>query len=399
MPAAPLASHMPALDGLRGLAILLVIVHMLGALDVTTGLYGRALSYVMTVGWIGVQLFFVLSGFLITGILLDTARATNYLSGFFARRVLRIFPLYYVTLVAAFVILPLAGIVPPALEHDRHHQIWLWIYLSNWVKPFAAASAMFPHFWSLAVEEQFYLVWPFFIRAVSPRRCIQVCGVVMVGAIVARDFWWEPHGDIFGATYAFTVCRMDALAAGAAAAAALRIPSLRARIVAHRGALAAASLGVLVAGALVTHKYSLEQRFEVCAGYTFLAIGFALIVLAAAAADTTGARGWASLLRAAPLRSIGKYSYGMYVFHKLLHDYLGRILLEKLSLDRVHSPRDATLYLALGLTLTFGLAVLSYQLFERRFLRMKDRFEPRWPTAGAPPAPAAAASPRQEAAP
>ena len=125
------ASHIPGLDGLRGVAILLVLVHMLNMLEVQHGMSAYVWSRVSQIGWTGVQLFFVLSGFLITGILLDTQRSKNYFAAFYGRRTLRIFPLYFSVLTLAFVILPWLGNVPPSIAADQDHQIWLWTYLSN----------------------------------------------------------------------------------------------------------------------------------------------------------------------------------------------------------------------------------------------------------------------------
>src|SRR5437868_4964541 len=154
--------QMPALDGLRGIAIVLVLMHQF---DLITS--PHAIDVAFDAGWIGVQLFFVLSGFLITGGLLDTRDQHGYFRGFFVRRVLRIFPLYYAALVATLI----AG----------NTSIWLWTYLSNF-RPHPAL----PHFWSLAVEEQFYLVWPFVVWLAGRRGVIAVGGVMVIAAIVAR---------------------------------------------------------------------------------------------------------------------------------------------------------------------------------------------------------------------
>ncbi|HVZ73731.1 MAG TPA: acyltransferase [Polyangia bacterium] len=374
----PLPAHLPALDGLRGVAILLVVAHMLGLLEAPTGLFGRVVGFGFATGWIGVQLFFVLSGFLITGILLDTQGASNYLSGFFARRLLRIFPLYYATLFVALVLVPAlapAGSdVVAKLAHDRAHQVWLWTYLSNWVSPFEAGSHAFPHFWSLAVEEQFYFLWPFVLMGRSARACLRLCvalAVVSLGVRVVMVAMGAPHGAI----YTFSITRMDALVLGGAAAALMRTPPVAAAIVARRTRLAPASLVVLVVGALATHGYSLASDLGQTIGYSFLSVGFALAVLSAAASDTAPVR--ASWLRARPLRALGKYSYGIYVFHKPLHDFVGKALVARLGLDVERSAVVALAYVGAGLAVVFVVAFASYQLFERRFLALKGRFEPR----------------------
>ena len=220
--------HIPALDGVRALAILLVMgVHtdVFFRSQPTAGT--RLVDAVMGFGWGGVDLFFVLSGFLITGILFDTRAAPGYYTSFYARRALRIFPLYYVALAVILLVLPILG----AMWHHAtpklfEHQAWLWTYTTNigialhgrWE---LAATGQTVLFWSLAVEEQFYLVWPFLVAALSPRALTRLAGAMVVGALLLRlglVFW----GDHVVAVYVSTLTRMDALAMGALVALAAR---------------------------------------------------------------------------------------------------------------------------------------------------------------------------------
>jgi peptidoglycan/LPS O-acetylase OafA/YrhL len=373
--ASALPAHLPALDGVRGLAILAVAVHMLCLLASPPDALGRALSTLFAYGWMGVQLFFALSGFLITGILLDTRGAEGHLGSFYARRLLRIFPLYYGTLALAFLLLPALGAVPPAIEHDRPHQLWLWAYVSNWAAGTPAASEAFPHFWSLSVEEQFYLLWPFALLRLAPRGCLRLCAGVAVAALAARVALLEA-GVSTGAVYEYSVSRMDALALGGAAAAALRIPEISGRLVARPRRLWVASLAVFVAGAAASHRYALATFAASSVGYSFLAVACALVVLAAAASDLRpgGAR---SPLRAAPLRALGKYSYGVYVLHKPLHELVGKPALARLGLDASRSTLVGVVYIAAALMAACAAAFASYHLYEKHFLRLKTRFVPR----------------------
>ena len=369
-----LPAHLPALDGVRGVAIFIVVVHMLSLLVAPPDGVGRALSSLFSYGWMGVQLFFALSGFLITGILLDARGSSNYLSTFYARRFLRIFPLYYGTLFVAFVVLPALGAVPAAIEHDRPHQLWLWAYLSNWVATTEVGSRAFHHFWSLSVEEQFYLLWPLALLRTGPKGCLRLCLGVALAALVARLALMRA-GVSTDAVYNFSVTRMDALALGGAAAAALRIPELAGPLAASTGRLWAASLAVFVVGALVSHGYALATFAASGVGYSFLSVACALVVLAAATSDLRpGAR---SALRASPLRALGKYSYAMYVLHKPLHDFLGKPALARLGLDASRSTLVASVYVAVGLGASFAAAFASYHLYEKHFLRLKTRFVPR----------------------
>jgi peptidoglycan/LPS O-acetylase OafA/YrhL len=348
---------------------------MLGLLTEPDGRVAALASKLSELGWVGVQLFFVLSGFLITGILLDTQRSRTYFTSFVARRGLRVFPLYYAVLFAAFVVVPLVMSEPPAsIEHDRAHQIWLWTYLSNWISGPAASRAL-PHCWSLAVEEQFYLLWPLVIRQLPPRRCLTLCVALAVAALVIRSALHVrgvPQQEI----YTYSVTRMDALTLGGAAACVVRIPGLAERAIAARGKLWAASLAVLVVGALASHLYALETAAGSTIGYSFLAIAFSLFVLASACADAAKDVGLVRVLRAPPLRALGKYSYAVYLFHKPLHDFVGKPFLARSGIDASHSLAISTAYFACALGAAFSAAVASYYLFERRFLALKDRFQP-----------------------
>jgi peptidoglycan/LPS O-acetylase OafA/YrhL len=178
-------AHIPALDGLRGIAILLVIPHNADIFSQSAP-WLWPIALVAHAGWIGVQLFFVLSGFLITRNLLDTRRDANYLRSFYVRRALRIFPLYFLTLFVGLVVLPHVVQFSPGALASHHNQVWLWTFLSNWAQPYGLEVSGFSHFWSLAVEEQFYLVWPFVVLFAAGTRLFWVSVVVALAAFVSR---------------------------------------------------------------------------------------------------------------------------------------------------------------------------------------------------------------------
>ncbi len=356
--------RMPALDGLRGIAIILVLAHGFDVIQTKHG-PGHAVDVALDLGWIGVQLFFVLSGFLITGILLDTRRAEGYYKNFLIRRVLRIFPLYYAVLFVAFVIAPHIVNVPPG---HGEHQLWLWTYLANFAEPFGRGEPVFPHFWSLAVEEQFYIVWPLVVYLVGRKGTIGV-GIALVAIAIAARIYVRGHYNELAA-YTFTPCRMDALAIGAIAAAMIRGERTRS-VIAHQRATLMAVAGslVVIGGAAIGHLLREGPNMQT-SGYTVIAIGFALILVAAMPPRRLPAR----LLGFAPLRTIGLYSYGMYVFHAPLHVYVGLPILERI--DPTYGTVSGIIYaVVLGLV-TLGLAMLSYHLFEVRFLRLKPRLAP-----------------------
>jgi peptidoglycan/LPS O-acetylase OafA/YrhL len=365
------ARTIPALDGVRGLAILLVLGHNLNPF-VGGGAVERMVELAANFGWVGVQLFFVLSGYLITGILLDTRTAPGYYRGFFGRRVLRIFPLYYAVLVVALVILPALGLAPPRLLEDRAHWIWLWTYLVNWTEPFGAGVAAFPHFWSLAVEEQFYLVWPFVVRRATPRRVLHVAIALAVIALASRiglriaDF--NEQGP-----YMFTICRMDALGLGAAVAAAVRIPALHARIVDRRRGILGGAAVLFVAGLLATHGYPRTNLVGQTAGYTLLALTFAALVLAVVLDDERGRGRVGAALQNPVLRSFGKYSYAIYLFHQPLNQMIGEPLLGSIQPGGV-GLGAGLIYIAGVTAASYALALASYHGYEKHFLALKRWF-------------------------
>ena len=382
-PAARIPQHLPALDGVRGLAIVLVLCHNFQILEGPADLVGRVFELAFDLGWIGVQLFFVLSGFLITRILLQTQEAPNYYSAFFGRRLLRIFPLYYATLAVAFILLPALGAMPARWEVDRPQQLWLWLYLSNWTAPYGHATHAFPHFWSLAVEEQFYLLWPLLVHRRSAAQVLRWCGAIAV-AILGVRIGMLAAGLGPDPVYSFTVTRLDALAIGGAAAAWLQLPGAPARAIALRQRLIVGALVLAAIGFVVTRGYPRTSVLGQTLGYSVLAVVFALGVVAAAAGDAVAARGWVDWLHAAPLRMLGRYSYGMYIFHKPLHDLAGKPLLQAFGLYEHAGAAVALGYIVAGTLVTLALAMASYHLFEKHFLGLKRWFvaEPRSFTIG-----------------
>ncbi len=343
--------HMPALDGLRGVAVLLVLAH-------TFDLISRAgpIDDTLNAGWIGVQLFFVLSGFLITGILLDTRDSPTYYRTFFTRRMLRIFPLYYMVLIVAFIIIPFDMDTPAG---HGSHQFWLWTYTNNYAAAFGKEEHAFPHFWSLAVEEQFYLVWPFAVRLVGRRGVVVLAPIAIGLAIAARIVARQHYGA--EAAYMFTPCRMDALALGALAAAMVRMPAT----IFDRIPPLALRLGggAIVLCGLAIGKLDRTGAPMQYVGYTIIAAGFALALVG----TLSGSR----ILGSWALRRVGMYSYGMYVFSVPLHLFIGVPIV-----GDAPSVPVALVYIVAMAAVTLGAAVASYHLFERRFLALKARLAP-----------------------
>lgn len=351
------SGHVPALDGLRGCAILLVLAfHCLQG-------FGGKLGELASLGWVGVDLFFVLSGFLITGVLLDAKGKQHYFSTFYARRVLRIFPLYYLTLGLVYLATSIpalspwnpqlnpAGLQPMGCYLTYTHN--LYVAWKGW-----EASALLHHFWSLAIEEQFYLFWPMGVYLLSKRGLLRGCGGLMLLSLLVRNAW-----PSYPFSFVFPLARLDALALGAGTAVLLRqCPRHLNRLVLPLGS---GSVMLVLLCVFVEQDSSPANPWLIRFGYSLVALAFASLLAATFDRGWLGA-GLRGLLTLPALRWLGRYSYGMYVFHWWLYQGFYLPLARDWAL-----PPAAVLPFIGGVLL---LSVLSYHLLERPFLRFKAYF-------------------------
>jgi peptidoglycan/LPS O-acetylase OafA/YrhL len=361
-------ARVPALDGVRGLAILLVVV--MHALFFGVPLPGVAPPtqlepYVLLagLGWCGVDVFFVLSGYLITGILVRSRGEPHYFRNFYVRRALRIFPLYYVVMAL------LLWWLPRAAATGSETAAYL-LYYQNFRLAFGVdvqTDLAREITWSLAVEEQFYLVWPAVIAFVPRRWLPRVCVVAILGAIAARFVCLESG---IPKPYFLTFCRLDALAAGALLALVPLPPK-------WFGALAA-SLG---AGALVGIAWHRKDAFPATAVMqswgliAAMAMAVGVLVLARHAGVI------ARLLTLAPLRSLGAYSYCIYLVHFLVIEWMAfrwhgdlPVALQRWLAATLSPVQLLLVFTATCLVASWAVAWLSWHLFEQRVLRWKRHF-------------------------
>jgi peptidoglycan/LPS O-acetylase OafA/YrhL len=351
-----LRGHVPVLDGLRGLAILLVLFAHFTPKGGHT-LVGAIVRGIASVGSTGVDLFFVLSGFLITGILLEAKGGAHYFRNFYARRTLRIFPLYYGVLFVCFVVVPL--IHPPGEAERRvaREQGWLWLYAGNIREslphayfPFNGGWIAMDHFWSLAVEEHFYLVWPLAVFLLG-RRAMIGFSLALIGVALGlrAGLYYSPIESM--AHYHFTPCRMDELAMGGLLALVARGPRGAAWV--RRGAVVALPVALVAVAA----TWKMEFGEFVLRG-TLLGVLFAATL---AIVVTCGE---------------GKYSYAAYVLHPLvLTTVLMKVSHERLAELTHSSIAGVFVYMAMGFGLTMGAAWGSWHLYEKHFLKLKKFFE------------------------
>jgi peptidoglycan/LPS O-acetylase OafA/YrhL len=378
-----LGRHLPALDGVRGVAILGVLLFHFVAQTTATSGFEAALNAVLGYGLLGVDLFFVLSGFLITGILYDSRAERGYFRSFYMRRVLRIFPLYYGVLAAVFFVAPLLPALRGAtLAGLQDRQAWAWLYMVNVYLAIQEAWSLpyLQHFWSLAVEEHFYLFWPLVVWALAGRpRALMGTTLGVAAASFAARVWASLAGVGPVATTVLTPFQLDALCLGGLFAVWLRQPGGEAAV---RRAVWPLTLvaGGLLAADFAVHRVTdagLELSRAVRGGL-FRVLFAALLLHALLAAPAA----WASrLFRSAPLVALGKYSYGLYVYHHFLSYYFVTHGTEFALAAAVGSHTLAVaLQAAGGIAASLALAWLSYELFEKHFLQLKRR----WPSARAP---------------
>ena len=370
------SGHLPALDGLRGLAILLVLFNNLYDGPASGGI-DYVVFHACKSGWIGVDLFFVLSGFLITGLLWDAKGGAHYFRNFYARRFLRIFPAYYGVLAVWLLLTPhISTLSAEAVQGLRSRQMWYWLYLANSIPPHAGSSAAEPGtFWSLAVEEQFYLVWPLIVATSTRQRLVRICiGMIVVAfAIRLLGRVLSPSQLTENLLYTLTPARMDDLAMGALAAVTVRSREGLSRALAWARPVALAG-GIILLVWLVTGRGLRPDAFLAqTAGYSILgATAAAILVLATTAAVGSRLR---VVLTHPALRFFGRYSYGIYLIH-------GPLYLMWRTEPWYVRPRvlwgsqlpGAFAALLTVVVVATGLAMLSWHLYEKQFLKLKSHF-------------------------
>ena len=351
------------LDGLRGIAILLVMTHRLwprvGSLAQYDGVAG--------IGWIGVDLFFVISGFLIAGILLDTKGEPDYLRNFYVRRVLRIFPLFYLFIGGMLLTFPIltGGFGHSAYLAKSGSPLWYLLQLGN--VPEGVLGKDPPYWlapvWSLAIEEQFYLSFPWLVRAIDRQRLAKVLvGFIALAPIVrTAALLAVPQLDRF--QYQFTLCRFDTIAAGCLLAVVVRMPADAQPRQRTLAIVAAAAAAIAVFTGL-----DRTTMFGRTLGYSVVALGFAATVLLVVRARGAARLAW---LRSSPLRYLGKICFGLYLLHRPADTIVGAFA------HRLGIAGDAWWLIPTKMAAAVALATISWRMLEQPFLRLKDRFASR----------------------
>jgi peptidoglycan/LPS O-acetylase OafA/YrhL len=367
-------SRIPQLDGIRGLAVAMVVLDHASyfyqnppeQVLMGNGLHGitRAVLSITAQGWLGVELFFILSGYLITSILLKTRGANSYFTSFYARRVLRIFPVFWLTLLALAFIFP----------HSHSFILIAILFLANVSSWFGVAGLYYP-LWSLCVEEHFYLVWPLVVRTFRRRILFAVCIAICIADPILRAvFAWKMGASFFDRAWYFSGFRFEGLAYGAILA--LIAPEMSGRQKKLFGAVAmAAGIGILAAaipfGVLHSSASALATMVHASAGATFASVLFFGLVCFSLGLDEREARLFAN----APLVLLGELSYCLYLVHQMVFwgwdHWLGALRTGSFA---ARPFGYFMVRLAVCFTISMLIALLSRNFIERPILSLKRYF-------------------------
>jgi peptidoglycan/LPS O-acetylase OafA/YrhL len=353
-------NHIPALDGLRGIAIIMVIIwHYL---PVTQSFFP---------GWAGVDLFFVLSGYLITWRLTASLQQPHYFSRFYRNRILRIFPLYYIVVIG-FLLAIHFFVQPknlPTFDTYTNHWKSFLIFTENWTFVFYGfpLNLSLGPLWSIAVEEQFYLVWPALILLLPGKRSrTTILLLLIVGIMLTRSCWYLEHSSI-PRLYYNAFFRMDSFVVGALL---YELHDAKIKIAANQTAwIMLGLLAIFLLHTPIPHMPVPGDPFLMTAGYTILAFFFACALDLAARREKNAFSGF---LSGKFLRETGKISYCLYLIHfPILQFMSSRLHAYGLS----HWPGHEILfgYIAVftALAISVWLSLLSYRYLESWFLQYK----------------------------
>jgi len=379
----PEPSRVAALDGIRGLAIALVLpFHFVS--QYAPGRPIAALGEAFRIGWAGVDLFFVLSGFLITGILVDHRGAPRYYAAFYWRRALRILPAFVVLMTVVWLIaILIPGLDPVGAARFREWQPWYWTFTVNWLALQIGGAIALPLgtglLWSLSVEENFYFVWPALVALLPPRALVRALWALVVVAIVTRLVLLAT-GDPTYAAYTLTPSRLDSLAGGGLLAIAWRDAAQREQVTRRVFRLANAPwfIWLLVAAGVYAVLRTLDVNgYPVSVpmraiGFTFNAAVAALLIACALVAPRSSALGRFCLNPV--LRGLGRYAYSLYLFHVLIALAFKQ---SGFTVDHLTRWSGSLLLAEVAFTVVVGCAcytwaALSWRILERPALELKD---------------------------
>nr|AGC09659.1 putative acyltransferase 3 [uncultured bacterium] len=353
--------YYPALDGLRGLACVLVVVYHLFPF------FHQYLFF----GWMAMDIFFVLSGFLITDILMKTWNETGYLKNFYVRRLLRVIPLYYTSLVLFLWIIPNFKGLATGFDYFINNQVYFWLFLQNWLLIFnpSPTDSALNHLWSMAVEEQFYLLWPLLVASLrKPKLLLVILITLLAGFSALRFVLWIRQIEQLSYFSFFTFTRFDGILIGCMVGLLQKIDRQ----------LIGRNIAVIVLGFAVFNFlfYFLNLQYKSSFPYLGL-LGFSTFSMLFGLLVYDIINGQTKLINlvfdVGFFKWLGRISYGTYIFHWPLYLLLNPYIASWAKKNFQHIPPHVFASVLLTI-LSFLIGFLSFRYFETHFLRLKKHF-------------------------
>ena len=319
--------------------------------------------------WVFMEMFFVMSGFLITGILLDSKCKTGYYRKFISRRIVRVFPLYYLCLAVLFFLLPHSWL---DLGYYRQHQAWFWLYGENWlysIQGWPKVKALH-HFWSLAIEEQFYIIWPLVVYLFSMKGLARFCLFLFFFSVFFRNIGMPWLGFVMPFPYVATFARMEPIALGALIAILVRTDKTILEKYTIRTTWIAGILSVCCF--VIARSAFFEKPVHYMINYTLVDVFFAGLITMTLDGSTMPL--FRRLLNHPWSQQIGIMSYCLYIFHYPIEDIIQVNYLTPLQQFTGSVNLGKLLCLAIALVITIPVVYLIHKKVEVPFWKLKRYF-------------------------
>lgn len=372
-----LSNRLIALDGLRGVAILMIMLrHFYNEEIIKSGypIIGPIITKLALAGNYGVELFFVISGFLITQILLDSKNSPKYFLNFYLRRFLRIFPLYYGVLFLLFLILPHIVTFDAGAKDIASRQVWLWTFLSNthWAGGLWDSSNIFRlgHLWFLVVVVHFYIIWPWIVHKHEVQKIAYICLIGMMLCLMVRIFYTTVGGpELF--TWS-SITKFDGLLCGSFLAAGFKSDNITHLITKHASKVTWFTGLLFFVLIFVPRKFMWDTAQYWWTFMETISVVFfgGILILALQEKSTISA-----LMKHKILFTLGKYSYGLFVMHNICLPLFQWLFKPSELSKTLNSPLSAQIiFYILSIAASFLLAFTTWHLYEKHFLKLKNSF-------------------------
>ncbi|HEX2847708.1 MAG TPA: acyltransferase [Chitinophagaceae bacterium] len=345
-------SYVREFEGWRGIGIVFVMLaHYFPSLFIGS--------------WIFMEMFFVMSGFLITGILMDAKSKPHYYTKFMGRRIVRVFPVYYFFLAIMFFVIPASWL---DLSYYRDHQSWFWLYGQNWlyaIEGWPAVKGMH-HLWSLAIEEQFYIVWPLVVLVFSSKGLVRFCIFLFFFSLIFRNTGMN-MGFVMPFPYVATLGRMEGLVLGAIIAVLIRTDKSILEKLAFPVTIISGTLAVLMAFVAGTMMFQHPVHYMV--NYTLVDIFFAGMITMTLCDNQL--KYFRKLLNHPLFVWLGVLSYSLYIFHYPIQNIVEYNFQESLQVATGSVIAAKLLSVGIAVVITFVVTYIVHKLIELPFWKLR----------------------------